>query len=672
MKYLSQFAVVIIILLFNNHRISAQSSHKYNNSLRLQYGLFNYNSTQNNFINFNNDNFRSVGLTFRHQLGRISALNFTGRYYQWVLASGNKLETTAIQSMWVIHAKKVSQSWRVNRITPYIGAGIGYESHTIIKALADSNFTKVYVPLEAGLLFNLSSRVSLGVYAEYKLASFSNINTLIDQPRGGLDIVNSCGITFSYHFSRNKSVVSVPAVFTNPLYFDTSSVIPSKPVIPKIIKEKSPQDTSKSSNASKANNLVSEIDTTQINAKSELVIDSNLVTSDSLTQSATTSTKVNVVNSKADTLIIINKTEKIPSVVDESIISDKSEIVIKNEDQNATINPKEETKPKTEETITSANTSKKSESAINNTSNNEIKSLQNEVLRLERSIQDLDNKINQQASGTKATNPNKQKTATVVNQPDNSNLNNVILQTEIIRLNQELALKNETILLLSNKLQPYNTIDTIMVDSSFIDQTDTVRIINYQRQRTQPFVQQRNNRFPNISNTVITKQPSVNDSITQAINETKIENIAQNQQAFVDELKAIQVQNKLMIAKLEQLNTAPPPEPHKIEKPTINDVVITFNINSSSVSNSFLNDIQKAAIFAIENPNKMILLSGYTDKSGNAAYNLKLSQKRVSAVRNQLINSGIPRMQIVEQYFGSDLASGINNENDRKVVISIR
>ncbi len=377
-------------------------------------------------------------------------------------------------------------------------------------------------------------------------------------------------------------------------------------------------------------------------------------------------------NSKADTLVVVNKLEQIPSVLNETIDKGTSELVIKNEGENVNTKSEVISEPKTEENNKSSNTSKKAESTINTANNNDIKSLQNEVLRLEKSIQEINNKVNQQNSGSKTTNPNKQKTATVANQPDISNLNNVILQTEIIRLNQELALKNETILLLSNKLQPNNTIDTIIADSSLIYQTDTVRINKYQRQRTQPFIQQRNNRFPNIPNTVITKQPSVNDSITQAINETKIENIAQNQQAFVDELKAIQVQDKLMIAKLEQLNTAPPPEPHKIEKPTINDVVITFNINSSSVSNSFLNDIQKAAIFARENPNKMILLAGYTDKSGNAAYNLKLSQKRVSAVRNQLINSGIPRMQIVEQYFGSDLASGINNENDRKVVISIR
>ncbi|MEO5648649.1 MAG: OmpA family protein [Ginsengibacter sp.] len=67
----------------------------------------------------------------------------------------------------------------------------------------------------------------------------------------------------------------------------------------------------------------------------------------------------------------------------------------------------------------------------------------------------------------------------------------------------------------------------------------------------------------------------------------------------------------------------------------------------------------------------MLLLSGFADKSGKAAYNLKLSQLRVNAVRKQLLAIGIEGGKIVERYFGSNKAEKANAESERKVVIRL-
>ena len=68
---------------------------------------------------------------------------------------------------------------------------------------------------------------------------------------------------------------------------------------------------------------------------------------------------------------------------------------------------------------------------------------------------------------------------------------------------------------------------------------------------------------------------------------------------------------------------------------------------------------------------KIFMLSGFADKSGNAAYNMKLSKLRVKAVKNEFLKFGINDVNLVERFFGSDKASSDVNENDRKVVIRI-
>ena len=216
-KYLVFFIACIVITV----TADAQSAVRYNNSLRLQYGLYQYNTNQRNFINENNENLLSIGLTYRHQLGAVSGLNFTGRYYQWALNNNQDLETYAAQAMWVFHLKRVSPGWQLNRFTPYAGFGVGVENHNIKKASAkDSSFTKLYVPLEAGILYNISSRFSIGVFAEYKISTAPDIKKLVNAPEGKRDIVNTAGISVAWHFGKKESNITVPVITSNPYISD--------------------------------------------------------------------------------------------------------------------------------------------------------------------------------------------------------------------------------------------------------------------------------------------------------------------------------------------------------------------------------------------------------------------------------------------------------------------
>jgi len=72
-----------------------------------------------------------------------------------------------------------------------------------------------------------------------------------------------------------------------------------------------------------------------------------------------------------------------------------------------------------------------------------------------------------------------------------------------------------------------------------------------------------------------------------------------------------------------------------------------------------------------------IEVSGHTDKSGTAAYNQGLSQRRASVVAAELVRLGVPRQSITTQAFGESrplvpTADGVREPQNRRVEIVLR
>jgi OOP family OmpA-OmpF porin len=71
-----------------------------------------------------------------------------------------------------------------------------------------------------------------------------------------------------------------------------------------------------------------------------------------------------------------------------------------------------------------------------------------------------------------------------------------------------------------------------------------------------------------------------------------------------------------------------------------------------------------------------VILSGYSDTTGNADYNLALSKRRVDSVANYLISAGVNQEQIVSEYYGEQypVTDNITEEHrhlNRNVRISL-
>lgn len=93
---------------------------------------------------------------------------------------------------------------------------------------------------------------------------------------------------------------------------------------------------------------------------------------------------------------------------------------------------------------------------------------------------------------------------------------------------------------------------------------------------------------------------------------------------------------------------------------------ILFNTNESRLNASGVGVVQKLATILNENPQRNVLINGYTDSTGTAAYNLALSERRAGAVSDILAESGINRQRITTHGYGEGSPIAANNSSENR------
>jgi outer membrane protein OmpA-like peptidoglycan-associated protein len=105
---------------------------------------------------------------------------------------------------------------------------------------------------------------------------------------------------------------------------------------------------------------------------------------------------------------------------------------------------------------------------------------------------------------------------------------------------------------------------------------------------------------------------------------------------------------------------------------TLGDVL--FGTNQSALTSDGMRSAQKLADVLKQNPQRSVLVEGYTDSTGAAAYNQELSARRASAVRDALLQMGIAADRISvrghgESYPAAANDTGANRQLNRRVEI---
>jgi outer membrane protein OmpA-like peptidoglycan-associated protein len=85
---------------------------------------------------------------------------------------------------------------------------------------------------------------------------------------------------------------------------------------------------------------------------------------------------------------------------------------------------------------------------------------------------------------------------------------------------------------------------------------------------------------------------------------------------------------------------------------TFGDVL--FATNKSDLKSSGLVNITKLAQFLRDNPDRKVIVEGYTDSTGSDAYNQSLSERRAASVQRALAQQGVDISRIVTQGYGKE------------------
>jgi outer membrane protein OmpA-like peptidoglycan-associated protein len=107
---------------------------------------------------------------------------------------------------------------------------------------------------------------------------------------------------------------------------------------------------------------------------------------------------------------------------------------------------------------------------------------------------------------------------------------------------------------------------------------------------------------------------------------------------------------------------------------TFGDVL--FDLDSTQLRAGAHQELQKLAEFLRQNPDRQIIVEGYTDSQGAESYNRELSQQRAEAVRAALVKMGIAADRIValghgEQYPVASNADSSGRAMNRRVEVTI-
>jgi hypothetical protein len=102
--------------------------------------------------------------------------------------------------------------------------------------------------------------------------------------------------------------------------------------------------------------------------------------------------------------------------------------------------------------------------------------------------------------------------------------------------------------------------------------------------------------------------------------------------------------------------------------------LVTFGLDQATLTEQNREVIAQAAEYYRQGGTPQVAVTGYTDTSGSAAYNLELSQRRAEVVAGELVRNGVPATDIVTVGRGEEdlrvpTADGVREARNRRAEI---
>ena len=99
---------------------------------------------------------------------------------------------------------------------------------------------------------------------------------------------------------------------------------------------------------------------------------------------------------------------------------------------------------------------------------------------------------------------------------------------------------------------------------------------------------------------------------------------------------------------------------------TLGDVL--FEYNRAEVKPGAQASLRKLADFLQQYPNRQVLIEGYTDDTGSAAYNEALSLRRADAVDSALVGMGVASQRVATVGYGKDFPIASNSSDTNRAL----
>lgn len=99
---------------------------------------------------------------------------------------------------------------------------------------------------------------------------------------------------------------------------------------------------------------------------------------------------------------------------------------------------------------------------------------------------------------------------------------------------------------------------------------------------------------------------------------------------------------------------------------------VLFAVNQSTINPRFYSALNTIAQTLQQYPSTIVHVYGFTDGSGTADYNMKLSQARAQNAAQYLVQQGVNAQRFVVRGYGEQFARAENNPQDRRVEVYIK
>jgi outer membrane protein OmpA-like peptidoglycan-associated protein len=655
----------------------AQRIQDYKNAIQLDYGMYQYNKEGESFLQADRL-FLSMGLGYQRRLLRFLDLGIKGKYYE--LKDKSRAATRSAytaQSTLVLHWPRVSALHSRNLLMPYAGIGFGLGRELLQEESSTSEVDYIFVPLIAGINLNLSNHWSLGFNGEYRISAQNSEDLAMDDTRR-LNTFNAVSFQLSYHFGKNKTRPDAPVIYTRPgtphmlaANRTEDTAMPVKQLQtskPGPVKDAPAAYINADAATQMAQQNISEQKTAADTAPAGLKSGTAVIQPNTGVQK-TAIAYILPAGMHTDTAAAISQGNEQPhkrtfplNQPPENTLNNDSGIV-KNQSVRTTVTTPDSitapgsSVPGDDHNITPAMTAADSgEQQQLQDVQQELAALRKEInaLRLQKRVQELQPPTVIRDTVVQIENIHSA-------QPVPANNSTVIVPAAPAPLHKEATTqKNPAPVIISAAIP-------LPVAANNTGDRDTAVLPAYQEISNDSLLQ----RITTIQNT-LDELAARRQTDTIAIPAPAADAMAGPQAGnpgMKTYTRSLEAQNQLLQKELLRREQTEQLAEAAEQKPI--DTKVFFDLNSSTINAQGLGQLN--TFFEQHKPKEQqwYLLEGYTDKSGNAAYNLKLSQRRVAAVKTALLKTGIARDRIIEKSFGSTQSLEAINSQDRKVIIRV-